>query len=116
MLKLEEGFTVIEAMISVLLLTIALIGTISLQTTFGSSASDRTLHNCLMDVASSALSQCQAGVTPGSTGSCPEGGIAPSLSFSGSCSPSVNTCNSITAAASARGKTFRLTSAVCNLQ
>ena len=115
MLKMKRGFTILEAMISLLILSVSVLGLATLQGVFATQNSDRTLLNCLMDSASSALAQCQGGITPGNF-RC--GGTAVAIGGSvtspGMCTPQPNTCNSVTASASAMNKTVSVVGRVCN--
>ena len=106
-----KGFTLIEALIAVLLAFIIAIGVASLIGFFQSHLIDRTKMSCLIEGANSGLEACRAGQVISSI-TC--GSLTVGITIQGSCSPPSNTCNDITATASLNGNTFSLTDAVCN--
>ncbi|MBZ0156826.1 MAG: prepilin-type N-terminal cleavage/methylation domain-containing protein [Alphaproteobacteria bacterium] len=115
MLKLRDGFSVIEALIAVAILSIAVIGLVTTIGTFSSTTVDRTVLNCLVDAASTALYKCQAGVDSNPNSTC--GGSTISIAgTSGYCAPATGTCTTVTAVATAspQGKTVSLTTQICN--
>lgn len=111
------GFTLIEAVISLALLSIAIVGFIMMQSKFAMQTADRTLLNALGDAASSALTQCQTiSSTPGVLNYAFNKNLAVTVALSGSCAASAGNCNVVTATASAGGKSTKLTTQVCNFQ
>ena len=113
LLNNNKGFSLIEALIATVILTIAVLGIMALQGTFATQTVDRTLQNALIDAASSALSHCQnVGTSP--PGTYTYEGIAVTVSISGNCALALNTCSNVTATATARGRTFSMTTFVCN--
>lgn len=117
MLKLnDKGFSLIEALIAIAILAIAIGGLVVTQGTFSKQTVDRTLLNSLVDAASSALTYCQnVKDTPPST-FIYENNLIVTVSLSGTCNPSEDTCNNVSAEARARGKSFTLRTIVCNIK
>lgn len=111
----NKGFTLIEVLISILILIIGVLAVITSQSRFATTTADRAIRNALVDAAASALQHCENTLsTPPS--SYTYGGITVSISVNGSCSPSENRCNDVTATASVQGKSFSLTTKVCNFR
>lgn len=115
-IKSQKGFSLIEALIAVAIISIALIGLAGMQGTFATQTVDRTLQNSLVDAASSALSHCQNVNANPPASYTYEGGLVVNVTLSGGCNPGLDSCNDVTATASARGKSFALTTRVCNFQ
>lgn len=109
----NDGFTIVEVVIATLILLVGVVALISLQTRFATSTADRAIRNALIDAAASALQHCESTLSTPPT-SYTYGGITVSVSVSGSCSPSENSCNNVTATATAQGKSFSITTKVCN--
>jgi len=55
-----KGFTLIEAMIAITILTFSLLGVVAMQSYFGTQTSDQSLKNCLLDGATNAMAQYRA--------------------------------------------------------
>lgn len=108
-------------MVSIAVLTIFLMGVVSMQTYFGTQTSDRELRTCLLENASSALAQRRNGST--------------ATSFSFTCAKSSGTvtiatndrpiyykgewvnpssCTQVTATATAQSKSATVASSVCD--
>ena len=110
-----KGFTLIEAMIAITILTFSLLGVIAMQSYFGTQTSDRGLKNCLLDCALNAITQYKANSLPiTSPVTCDIYSVTVSLDHS--TYPSANSCNDVTATASKSGKTFSIKTKVCNFQ
>ncbi len=109
----NKGFSFIEALIAIIVLTVAVLGLVSMQGTFATQSVDRTLQNALIDAASSALTHCQ-NVNTAPPGTYTYEGIAVTVSISGNCALALNTCSNVTATATASGRTFSMTTFVCN--
>lgn len=120
-IKGSAGFTLVEAMVSIAVLTIFLMGVVSMQAYFGTQTSDREIRTCLLENASSALAQRRNGST--------------STSFSFTCKNSSGTvtitpqdrpiyykgewvnpgvCQQLTATATAQSKTATVATSVCD--
>ncbi len=116
-IKSQKGFSLIEALIAIAILAIAITGLISLQASFAKGTVDRTVINSLIDAASSALAQCQADKNTASTLSYTyEDNLVVNVSLDKSCNVTIDECSKITATSSAKGKTFRLSTYVCNFK
>lgn len=111
----KKGFTLLESMIGVSLLTLALMGMVAMMVYFGTQTADKTLKNCLLDNASSALTRYKANALPVSTTFTCEN-ITGTISMSSTTFPAVNTCSNVTATATAQGKSVQLQTSVCNFQ
>jgi len=108
-----RGFTLIEAMIAITLLTFSLLGVVAMQVYFGSETTDKTLKNCLLDQATSALSYKRAtGDNPNTSFTCDNGTVSGSMSMSESTVSAY--CKSVTATATAKGKSLSLNTLICN--
>lgn len=122
-----RGFTLLETVYATAVIAIAVLGLIItmqrfvLQSSMGTYSHggkvymSRGLMSCLLDAASSALTQCDATAFTGflSAYRC-ENDIEVAIRISGSCSPSKGSCSEVTATASAREHSQSLTSMVCN--
>lgn len=115
-IKSQKGFSLIEALIAVAIVSIALIGLAGMQGLFATQTVDRTVQNSLVDAASSALTHCQNVNTTPTSPYIYEQGLEVNVTLSGSCNPATDSCNNVIATASARGKSFSLTTLVCNIQ
>jgi Tfp pilus assembly protein PilV len=108
-----RGFTLIEAMLGITLLSISLLGVVAMMSYFSTQTSDRSLRNCLLEQASNGLSQHRADALPVETSfTC--GNIGGTLSMSHTTFPAANTCDDVTATATAGNKTAILQTKVCN--
>lgn len=115
-IKSQKGFSLIEALIAIAIISIALLGLVATQGTFATQTVDRTLQNSLIDAASSALTHCQNVNTSPPASYTYENGLVVNIALIGSCSVALNTCNSVTATATARDKSFAMTTQVCNFK
>jgi len=106
-----KGFTLMEALIAIGIMSIALLGIIASQVYFGSQTSDQSLKDCLVGAASTYLSQTAAGVTVDTTFTC-EGGFSGTVSATSSASST--RCNVVTVTATASGKSVTLSSKLCS--
>ncbi len=115
-IKNNKGFSLIEALIAIAILSIAVLGLVAMQGIFATQTADRTLHNSLIDAASSALTHCQNVNTSPPSSYTYENNLVVNVSLTGGCSPVTDSCNNVTATASALGKSFALTTRVCNFR
>lgn len=116
-MKDNKGFSLIEALIATAIVSIALIGLAGMQGIFATQTVDRTVQNSLVDAASSALTHCQnVSTTPGTLSFTYENNIVVSVALTGDCNPGLDSCNTVTATASARERSFPLTTRVCNFR
>lgn len=111
----NKGFTLVEVLVSILILIIGVLAVMTLQSRFATATADRAVRNALIDAAASAIQHCESTLSTPPT-SYTYGGITVNVSISGSCSPSKNNCNNVTATATAQGKSFSLTTKVCNFE
>jgi len=105
-----KGFTLIEALIAILIsaiLTAIIAGGI---TAFSSKNQDRLLKTCLIEGAQSALHACKAGNVMNSY-QCGKYNI--NITISGNCNPPSG-CNNVTVRAEAQGQSFEFYDTVCN--
>lgn len=110
-----KGFTLIEAMIAVTILTISLLGVVAMQVYFGTQTTDQSLKNCLVDSSMNALSQYKGNSLPiTSSVTCDIYTITVSLDQS--TFPSSDNCSDVTATSSSMGKSFSIKTKVCNFQ
>jgi prepilin-type N-terminal cleavage/methylation domain-containing protein len=117
MLKLNnKGFSLIEALIAIAILAIAITGLVAMQGKFAEQSADRVLLNSLIDAASSALTHCQNVQTTPPSSYTYENNLIVSVRLNGNCYPADNTCNEVTATASAKNKSFQIKTIVCNIQ
>ncbi len=115
LIKSNEGFSLIEALIAVAILAIGIVGLVTLMGVFAKDTVNRTLINSLLDAASSGLNQCMSvSSTTSPLTYIYEGNLTVTVNLSGSCNPAVNNCNTVTATATAQGKSVVLTTLVCN--
>ncbi len=110
---MSKGFTLIEALIAILITTLIVMSMAGLITVLGTKTSDRILLSCLIEGASSGIEACKGGEVINQI-TC--GGFTINISINGNCQPPINTCSNVTSTASAGGKTFSLTDKVCNFQ
>lgn len=111
----KRGFTLIEVLVSIVILIIGVLAVMTLQSRFATSTADRAVRNALVDAAASAIQHCESTLSTPPT-SYTYGGITVNVSVNGSCSPSEETCNDVTVTATAQGKSFALTTKVCNFR
>lgn len=109
----SKGFTLIEVLVSIVILIVGVLGVMTLMGKFSTSTLDRAFRNAIVDAAASAIDHCENTHTDPPT-SYTYGGITVTISKSGSCNPAANTCNNVTVTATAQGKSFSITSKVCN--
>jgi len=107
----KKGFTMMEALIAIGIMTIALLGIIASQVYFGSQTSDQSLKDCLVGAASTYLSQSVNNLTPDTTFTCPGG-------FSGTLASNTyaesSRCNRIEVTATSGGKSVTLSTKKCS--
>lgn len=111
----NKGFTLVEVLVSILILIIGVLAVMTLQSRFATATADRAVRNALIDAAASAIQHCESTLSTPPT-SYTYSGITVNVSISGSCSPSEETCNDVTVTATAQGKIFSLTTKVCNFR
>ena len=111
----KKGFTIIEALIALAILSISLLGVVAMMVYFATDTTDKNLKSCLLDRATSALSQYRANALPVSTSfTCAN--RSGTMTMSQTTFPGTNACNDVTATATAGGKTIQLSTKVCNMQ
>ncbi len=115
-IDLEDGFSLIEALVAIAILATAIAGLIGLQATFSKGSADRTVINSLIDAASSALIQCQAEDQKTSFSYIYEDNLDVTVSLNRNCDVPSDECAPVTATASAKGKTFKLTTNICKFK
>jgi len=116
MLKIK-GFTLIEALIAILITAILAVIIAGLLTSFAFKTSDRVILSCLVEGASSGISACKGGNIINSIncgGYTVQGGNPVQIEINGNCPPAPGTCSEITATAEVKGLSFSLTDKVCN--
>ncbi len=106
-----KGFTMMEALIAIGIMSIAVLGIIASQVYFGSQTSDQSLKDCLVGAASTYLSQSAAGVTADTTFTC-EGGFSGTISATSTASST--RCNIVTVTTTASGKSVTLSTKICS--
>lgn len=110
-----EGFTLIEAMVGIALLTIFLMGVVAMQAHFGAQTSERELRACLLENASSALAQRRNGSTATSFSfTCKKTTGSVSIGTETLSGANPGSCQKITATASAAGRSANVASSVCD--
>ncbi|MBF0327700.1 MAG: prepilin-type N-terminal cleavage/methylation domain-containing protein [Nitrospirae bacterium] len=115
MFKLKpKGFTLIESLMAVAIVAIAIIGLITTLARFSTQTADRAAMDCVINAAASAVTECQALITPSNKTCAERNNATITISASGSCSPSSGSCNDVTITASGVGKNFVMTTKVCN--
>lgn len=113
--KANSGFTLVEVLISIVILLIGVLAIISIQSNFATSTADRAIRNAIIDAAASALQHCESTLSNPPT-SYQFGEINISVTTNGSCTPLENRCNNVTITAAAHGKNFSLSTKVCNFR
>jgi Tfp pilus assembly protein PilV len=113
----DTGFSLIEAMIGITLLSISLLGVVGLMAYFGFQTSDKVLRNCLLDNASNALTQYRNDALPinNSNFTCGNN-ISGTVTMSTGTFPAAGNCNDVTATATAGGRSLTLQTKACNFQ
>jgi Tfp pilus assembly protein PilV len=113
-LKNDKGFSIVESLISLVIIFFVVIGIMNMITYFGLDTRNRVMMECLISSVESAASQCRSLQRPPNSITCQ--GYTISISVNGSCNPNPNTCNDLTIQGSVNSRTFRLNTIVCNLQ
>lgn len=109
------GFTLIEAMVSIAILSIFLLGVVAMQACFGTRTSERELRTCLLESASSALAQCRNGSTATSFAfTCQKTSGTVTIDASPLAGTNPGACQEVTATAAAQGKSASVTTSVCS--
>ncbi len=111
MLLKNRGFTLIEALIAIVLAFFIVIGVANVVGFFPSSTADRLEMSCLVEGAVSGVEACRAGQVINSI-QC--GGFTVNIDVNGSCAPSAGSCNEVTVTATLNGRSFSLKDTVCN--
>jgi Tfp pilus assembly protein PilV len=113
----HRGFSLIEAMIGITLLSISLLGVVGMMAYFGFQNSDKMLRNCLLDNASNALTQYRNQALPinNSNFACGNN-VNGTVAMNFTVFPASNVCNDVTATATGGGRSVMLQSKVCNFQ
>ncbi len=111
--KKRTGFTIIEALIAILIVSIIAISIAGLISSFGLETSNRILLSCLMQGADSGIEACRSGDYISNI-TC--GGILVNIQITGNCTPPPNTCSDIIVTATAKGKSVSLSDKICNFQ
>lgn len=106
-----KGFTMMEALIAIGIMSIALLGIIASQVYFGSQTSDQSIKDCLVGASSTYLSQKAAGLTADTTFTC-EGGLSGTLSATTTAASA--RCNIITVTSTVSGKSVTLSTKLCS--
>jgi prepilin-type N-terminal cleavage/methylation domain-containing protein len=110
-----KGFTLIEMMIGMLLLSIALLGMVGMMVYFTTQTSDNSLRTCVLDNALNALAMHKANNLPvATTFTC--GAKSGTITMSQTTFPADDACADVTATASAGGRSIQLRDKVCNFQ
>jgi Tfp pilus assembly protein PilV len=113
-LKNNKGVSLIESLISLVIIFFVVIGIMNMITYFGLDTRNRVMMECLISSVESAAAQCRAMQTPANQITCQ--GYTVNITVNGSCSPAQNTCNDVTIQGSVKNRTFNLNTIVCNLQ
>lgn len=116
----HEGFSLIEAMISVLLVAILIMGVMAMITSFPASTNNDFIRTCLLQAASSGIEAKRANHTLTSL-NVPCGAITVNVTISGNPPSSppapgsgVSACVTVTATASYSGRSMTMRDLVCN--
>jgi prepilin-type N-terminal cleavage/methylation domain-containing protein len=110
-----KGFTLIELMIGMLLLSITLLGMVGMMVYFATQTSDNSLRACVLDNALNAMARHKANSLPvPTTFTC--GTKGGTLTMSHTTFPADDACVDVTATASAGGRSVQLKDKVCNFQ
>lgn len=111
----RAGFTLIECMVSIVILTIFLLGVVSMQAYFGTQTSERELRTCLLENASSALAQRRNGSAATSFAfTCKNSSGTVTIAASTLAGTNPGACQEVTATATARSKSASVTTSVCS--
>ncbi len=114
-LKNDKGFSIVESLISLVIIFFVVIGIMNMITYFGLDTRNRVMMECLISSVESAASQCKSLQTPNTPINC-QGYRVNIAVVNGSCNPNPNTCNDVTIEGNVNNRTFRLNTIVCNLQ
>ncbi|MBC7475298.1 MAG: type II secretion system protein [Candidatus Sericytochromatia bacterium] len=60
--RIKSGFTIVEVLVSLVILSIVAISVMTMQSTFGRTTTSRVVINALNDIASDQMSKCQKGL------------------------------------------------------
>lgn len=124
--KKKTGFTIIEVLVSFIIIAVVSLSLIGMQSSFSKSTYSRTITTALSDVAQSAMAQCKAGIVPPNTftyyipsfdssGTSGSGKINITIQRTGNCSGiAANTCQDVEIKASSGLRSFTLKSNICN--
>jgi prepilin-type N-terminal cleavage/methylation domain-containing protein len=114
-IRRPAGFTLIECMVSIAILTIFLMGVVSMQAYFGTQTSDRELRTCLLENAASALAQRRNGSTATSFAfTCRHSSGTVTIGASTLAGTNPGSCQAVTATATAQSKSASVTTSVCS--
>lgn len=115
MLRINKGFTLIEALIAILIVAIIATSIAGLITIFGIKTSDRILQSCLIEASASAIEACKHGVNINQINCA---GYRINITVNGNCNPNPNpnTCTEVIAVSFAEGKSFKLEKTICNFE
>jgi len=92
----SKGFTIIEVMVSIVLLAIGVVTFAAMQSFFANDTKNRFIYGCLTTVSSNGIAMCMSGQTIPSTVKC--GGIQVNLNVN--CHQPTSGCSTITSTAS----------------
>ena len=113
--RCSSGFTLVEVMVSIAILTIFLMGVVAMQTYFGTRTSDRELRTCLLENASSALAQRRNGSTATSFSfTCQKNSGTVTIGVETLSGANPGACQQVVATATAQGKSASVASSVCD--
>jgi len=114
------GFTIIEVMVSLVLLAIGVVTFAAMQAFFANDTKNRFIYGCLTTVSSNGIAMCMSGQPIPSTVQC--GGIQVSLNINqsgnvinanGTCSAPTSGCSTITSTASYNNLSYSQIDNVC---
>jgi prepilin-type N-terminal cleavage/methylation domain-containing protein len=108
----SKGFSIIEVLVAMFILSIVALGVAGLITMFGFYTKDRILLSCLVEGAASGIEACKSGIN--STNNIKCGGYTIYIDIQGECPPASGQCSIVNTTASANGKSFSLTDKICN--
>ncbi len=106
-----RGFTLVEALIAVVITFLIAIAIAGMVTTFVAHIPHRLLLTCLTEAAKSGIEACEAGVVINSV-SC--GGYNITVNIQGDCNPPPNTCSDIVSTAIFDSLSVSFSGKVCN--
>ncbi len=108
----KSGFSLIEALVAVLISMIVVIGIATMLGFFPIYVRDRTELSCLVEAANSGINACRAGIVINSI-EC--GSMNVNITIEGSCTPPKGECNEIRATATLGERSFSLRDVVCGI-